>query len=150
MSKDVNINLLYCLGNQTVDDLRKDYIRLVIIKQIICDEKFLSSFVKIYNSFLNSFDFKKEVMADLIIIYMALTECIIDLDDDICKDIVDCASIETLGYYSDMIVYNKLKTLCICKYWDYVFEFYDFALHDKDDSKCLRKMVVNDYRKDDK
>ena len=76
MSKEINVNLLYCWGNQAIDDLEKDYIRKLIIKQYVkvskcvSDEEFLIPFVKVYNWFLDSSNFKKEVMADLIIIYM--------------------------------------------------------------------------------
>lgn len=139
MSKNVNVNLLYCWGNQAIDDLEKDYIRMLAIKQFISSEKFLSSFVKIYNDFLNSSNFKKEIMADLIIIYLSLSDNIIDLDDNICRDIVANASIETIGSYGDTITNNNLRKLCINKYWGYVFEFYDFNSHDKDDSKCLKR-----------
>lgn len=86
MSKNVNVNLLYHWGDKSIDDLEKDYIRMIAIKQFISDEKFLSSFVKIYNGFLNSSNFKKEIMADLIIIYLSLTDSIINLDEDICRE----------------------------------------------------------------
>lgn len=150
MSKEINVNLLYCWGNQAIDDLEKDYIRMITIKQFISNEKFLSSFVKIYNGFLNSINFKKEIMADLIIIYLSLTDSIINLDEDICRDIVDNASIETIGFYGDMIAHYNLRKLCINKFWDYVFEFYDFTLYDKNESKVLKREIVNEYRKDDK
>ena len=150
MSKNVNVNLLYHWGDKAIDDLEKDYIRLIAIKQFISDEKFLSSFVKIYNGFLNSSNFKKEIMADLIIIYLSLTDSIINLDEDICRDIVDNASIETIGFYGDMIGHCNLRMLCINKFWDYVFEFYDFTSCDKDISKCLKRKVINEYGKDDK
>ena len=150
MSKEINVNLLYCWGNQAIDDLEKDYIRMITIKQFISDEKFLSSFVKIYNEFLNSSDFKKEIMADLIIIYLSLADSVVDLDEDICRDIANNASIETIGFYGDMIGHCNLRILCINKFWDYVFEFYDFTSRDKDISKCLKRKVINEYRKDDK
>lgn len=150
MSKNVNVNLLYHWGDKAIDDLEKDYIRLIAIKQFISDEKFLSSFVKIYNGFLNSSNFKKEIMADLIIIYLSLTDSIINLDEDICRDIVDNASIETIGFYGDMIGHCNLRMLCINKFWDYAFEFYDFTSRDKDISKCLKRKVINEYGKDDK
>lgn len=150
MSKNVNVNLLYHWGDKAIDDLEKDYIRMIAIKQFISDEKFLSSFVKIYNGFLNSSNFKKEIMADLIIIYLSLTDSIINLDEDICRDIVDNASIETIGFYDDMIGHCNLRMLCINKFWDYVFEFYDFTSRDKDISKCLKRKVINEYGKDDK
>ena len=150
MSKNVNVNLLYNWGDKAIDDLEKDYIRMIAIKQFISDEKFLSSFVKIYNGFLNSSNFKKEIMADLIIIYLSLTDSIINLDEDICRDIVDNASIETIGFYGDMIGHCNLKMLCINKFWDYAFEFYDFTSRDKDISKCLKRKVINEYGKDDK
>ncbi len=150
MSENVNINLLYCWGNQAIDDLEKDYIRMITIRQFINDEKFLSSFVKIYNEFLNSSNFKKEIMADLIIIYLSLVDSIINLDDDVCRNIVTNASIETIGHYGDMVTHDNLRKLCINKYWDYVFEFYDFTSHDKDNSQCLKRKMVNEYRKDDK
>lgn len=150
MRKKINVNLLYCWGNQAINDLDRDYIKMITIKQIISDENFLSSFVKIYNNFLNCSDFKKEVMADLIVIYLALTDSVINLDDNICKDIVDNASIETIGFYGDMISHDNLRMLCINKFWNYVFDFYDFSSHDKDDSKYLKKLVVYKYRKDDK
>ena len=156
MSKEINVNLLYCWGNQAIDDLEKDYIRKLIIKQYVkvskcvSDEEFLIPFVKVYNWFLDSSNFKKEVMADLIIIYMTLTDCIIDLSDDICRDIVDNASIETIGFYGDMIGHCNLRMLCINKFWDYAFEFYDFTSRDKDISKCLKRKVINEYGKDDK
>ena len=150
MSKNVNVNLLYNWGDKAIDDLEKDYIRMIAIKQFISDEKFLSSFVKIYNGFLNSSNFKKEIMADLIIIYLSLTDSIINLDEDICRDIVDNASIETIGFYGDMIGHCNLRMLCINKFWDYAFEFYDFTSRDKDISKCLKRKVINEYGKDDK
>lgn len=150
MSKNVNVNLLYHWGDKAIDDLEKDYIRMIAIKQFISDEKFLSSFVKIYNGFLNSSNFKKEIMADLIIIYLSLTDSIINLDEDICRDIVDNASIETIGFYGDMIGHCNLRMLCINKFWDYAFEFYDFTSRDKDISKCLKRKVINEYGKDDK
>lgn len=150
MSKEINVNLLYCWGNQAIDDLEKDYIRMITIKQFISNEKFLSSFVKIYNGFLNSSNFKKEIMADLIIIYLSLTDSIINLDEDICRDIANNASIETIGFYGDMIAHYNLRKLCINKFWDYVFEFYDFTLYDKNESKVLKRKIVNEYRKDDK
>lgn len=150
MSKNVNVNLLYHWGDRAIDDLEKDYIRLIAIKQFISDEKFLSSFVKIYNGFLNSSNFKKEIMADLIIIYLSLTDSIINLVEDTCRDIVDNASIETIGFYGDMIGHCNLRMLCINKFWDYVFEFYDFTSRDKDISKCLKRKVINEYGKDDK
>lgn len=150
MSKNVNVNLLYHWGDKAIDDLEKDYIRMIAIRQFISDEKFLSSFVKIYNGFLNSSNFKKEIMADLIIIYLSLTDSIINLDEDICRDIVDNASIETIGFYGDMIGHCNLRMLCINKFWDYAFEFYDFTSRDKDISKCLKRKVINEYGKDDK
>ena len=150
MSKNFNVNLLYHWGDKAIDDLEKDYIRMITIKQFISNEKFLSSFVKIYNGFLNSSDFKKEIMADLIIIYLSLADSVVDLDEDICRDIVDNASIETIGFYGDMIGHCNLRMLCINKFWDYVFEFYDFTSRDKDSSKCLRRKVINEYGKDDK
>ena len=150
MSKNVNVNLLYHWGDKAIDDLEKDYIRMITIKQFISNEKFLSSFVKIYNGFLNSSNFKKEIMADLIIIYLSLTDSIINLDEDICRDIVDNASIETIGFYGDMIGHCNLRMLCINKFWDYAFEFYDFTSRDKDISKCLKRKVINEYGKDDK
>lgn len=150
MSKEINVNLLYCWGNHAIDDLEKDYIRMITIKQFISNEKFLSSFVKIYNGFLNSINFKKEIMADLIIIYLSLADSVVDLDEDICRDIVDNASIETIGFYGDMIAHYNLRKLCINKFWDYVFEFYDFTLYDKNESKVLKRKIVNEYRKDDK
>lgn len=150
MSKEINVNLLYCWGNQAIDDLEKDYIRMITIKQFISNEKFLSSFVKIYNGFLNSNNFKKEIMADLIIIYLSLADSIINLDEDICRDIANNASIETIGFYGDMVTHNDLRKLCINRFWDYVFEFYDFTAHDKNESKGLKRKVVNEYRKDDK
>lgn len=150
MSKNVNVNLLYHWGDKAIDDLEKDYIRMIAIKQFISDEKFLSSFVKIYNGFLSSSNFKKEIMADLIIIYLSLTDSIINLDEDICRDIVDNASIETIGFYGDMIGHCNLRMLCINKFWDYAFEFYDFTSRDKDISKCLKRKVINEYGKDDK
>ena len=150
MSKEINVNFVDCGGNQAIDDLEKDYIRMITIKQFISNEKFLSSFVKIYNGFLNSSDFKKEIMADLIIIYLSLTDSVVDLDEDICRDIANNASIETIGFYGDMVTHNDLRKLCINKYWDYVFEFYDFTSHDKNESKGLKRKVVNEYRKDDK
>ena len=150
MSKNFNVNLLYHWGDKAIDDLEKDYIRMITIKQFISNEKFLSSFVKIYNGFLNSSDFKKEIMADLIIIYLSLADSIINLDEDICRDIVDNASIETIGFYGDMIGHCNLRMLCINKFWDYVFEFYDFTSRDKDSSKCLKRKIVYEYRKDDK
>lgn len=155
MSKNINVNLLYYWGNQAIDDLEKDYIRELIIRQYVedaryvRDEKFLTSFVKIYNWFLNSNNFKKEVMADLIIIYMALTDCVINLSDDVCRDIINNASVETVGRYGDMVSHAYLKKLCIDKYHGYAFEFYDFTSHDKDDSRCLKRKIVNEYRKDD-
>ncbi len=150
MSKNVNVNLLYHWGDKAIDDLEKDYIRMITIKQFINDENFLASFVKIYNGFLNSNNFKKGIMADLIIIYLSLADSIINLDEDICRDIVDNASIETIGFYGDMVTHNDLRKLCINKYWDYVFEFYDFTSHDKDNSKCLKRKIVNEYGEDDK
>ncbi len=156
MSKEINVNLLYCWGNQAVDDLEKDYIRKLIIKQYVkvakcvSDEEFLIPFVKVYNWFLDSSNFKKEVMADLIIIYMTLTDCIIEISDDVCRDIVDNASVETVGRYGDMIKHDYLRKLCNGKYHDYAFEFYDFNLHAMDDSKCLKRIIVHEYRKDDR
>lgn len=150
MSKNVNVNLLYLWGDKAIDDLEKDYIRMITIKQFISDEKFLSSFVKIYNGFLNSSNFKKEIMADLIIIYLSLADSVVDLDEDICRDIANNASIEIIGFYGDMIGHCNLRILCINKFWDYVFEFYDFTSRDKDISKCLKRKVINEYRKDDK
>lgn len=156
MSKEINVNLLYCWGNQAIDDLEKDYIRKLIIKQYVkvskcvSDEEFLIPFVKVYNWFLDSSNFKKEVMADLIIIYLSLADSVVDLDEDICRDIVDNASIETIGFYGDMIAHYNLRKLCINKFWDYVFEFYDFTLYDKNESKVLKREIVYEYRKDDK
>ena len=150
MSKNFNVNLLYHWGDKAIDDLEKDYIRMITIKQFISNEKFLSSFVKIYNGFLNSSDFKKEIMADLIIIYLSLADSVVDLDEDICRDIANNASIETIGFYGDMIGHCNLRMLCINKFWDYVFEFYDFTSRDKDISKCLKRKVINEYGKDDK
>lgn len=153
MSKNFNIDLLYYWGNHAIDDLKKDYIRGLIIKQYVdvsrCvkDEKFLISFVKVYNWFLGSSNFKKEVMADLIIIYMALTDCVVDLSDEVCIDIISNASIETVGRYGGMVSHTYLRKLCIDKYHNYAFDFYDFTLYDKVDSDCLKRKK---YRKDDK
>ena len=147
--KNKDVNLLFCWGNQAIDNQDKDFIRMFIINQFISDKKFTSSFVKIYNWFLNSNNFKKEVMADLIIIYMSLAECIIDLSDDLCMDIVDNASIETIGYYGNMITHSYLRKLCINKYWDYVFEYYDFTSH-SNNSRYMKKKLVNEYGEDDK
>lgn len=147
--KNKDVNLLFCWGNQVIDNQDKDFIRMFIINQFISDKKFTSSFVKIYNWFLNSNNFKKEVMADLIIIYMSLVECIIDLSDDLCMDIVNNASIETIGYYGDMITHSYLRKLCINKYWDYVFEYYDFTSH-SNNSRYMKKKLVNEYGEDDK
>lgn len=147
--KNKDINLLFCWGNQAIDNQDKDFIRMFIINQFISDKKFTSSFIKIYNWFLNSNNFKKEVMADLIIIYMSLVECIIDLSDDLCMDIVNNASIETIGYYGDMITHSYLRKLCINKYWDYVFEYYDFTSH-SNNSRYMKKKLVNEYGEDDK
>ena len=66
MSKNVNVNLLYHWGDKAIDDLEKDYIRMIAIKQFISDEKFLSSFVKIYNGFLNSSNFKTQLNSVLV------------------------------------------------------------------------------------
>ena len=115
MSKEINVNLLYCWGNQAIDDLEKDYIRKLIIKQYVkvakcvSDEEFLIPFVKVYNWFLESSNFKKEVMADLIIIYMTLTDCIIDLSDDICIDILYSFLEKCIWkIYQDFVAKNKL------------------------------------------
>lgn len=140
MSKKINENLLYHFGNKTINIQEKERIRTIIIKQYIEDERFLSSFIKIYNSFLDSTGFKKEIMADLIIIYMSLSGSIINLDDESCREIVNHASIETIGYYGDMIVQNNLREMCVNKYWNYVFEFYGNS--DKDKAKCLRKKRI--------
>ena len=147
--KNTDVNLLFCWGNQAIDNQDKDFIRMIIINQFISDKKFMSSFVKIYNWFLNSYKFKKEVMADLIVIYMSLSESIIDISDDVCMDIVNNASIETIGYYGDMITHSYLRKLCINKYWDYVFEYYDFTSH-SNNSRYMKKKLVNEYGEDDK
>ena len=146
MSKKINENLLYHVGDKANSIHEKDHIRAIIIKQYIEDERFLSSFIKIYNSFLDSTGFKKEIMADLIIIYMSLSGSIINLDDEICRKIVDHASIETIGYYGDIILQDNLRELCVSKYWNYVFEFY--GNNDENESKQLRKKVINVFRKD--
>lgn len=140
MSKKINENLLYHFGNKAINIQEKERIRAIIIKQYIEDERFLSSFIKIYNSFLESTGFKKEIMADLIIIYMALSGSIVDLDDEICRDIVNHASIDTIGYYGDIIIQNNLREICVNKYWDYVFKVYGNS--DKDKEKCLRKKRI--------
>ena len=140
MSKKINENLLYHFGNKAINIQEKERIRAIIIKQYIEDERFLSSFIKIYNSFLESTGFKKEIMADLIIIYMALSNAIVDLNEEICRDIVNHASIETIGYYGDIILQDNLREFCINKYWNYVFEFYGNS--DKDKSKHLRRKII--------
>lgn len=146
MSKKINENLLYHFGNKAINNQEKERIRTVIIKQYTEDERFLSSFIKIYNSFLDSTGFKKEIMADLIIIYMSLSGSIINLDDESCREIVNHASIETIGYYGDIILQDNLREFCVNKYWNYVFEFY--GNNDKDKSKHLRRKIINLFSKD--
>ena len=48
MSKKINENLLYHFGNKTINSQEKERIRTIIIKQYIEDERFLSSFIKIF------------------------------------------------------------------------------------------------------
>ena len=103
--------------------------------------------------FSSGFSFKNELLSKRTYEFLKDKDVCLDdvnLDDNICKDIVDNASIETIGFYGDMISHDNLRKLCINKFWNYVFDFYDFSSHDKDDSKYLKKLVVYKYRKDDK
>ena len=90
-TNNIDVNFLLALGNQTVDSQKRDEIKRIIIDRYIHDESIFDSFMKIYTKFLNSSGFKKEVMADLIIIYMASTSSIVNIYDDVCKDIVNNA-----------------------------------------------------------
>ena len=90
-TNNIDVNFLLALGNQTVDSQKRDEIKRIIIDRYIHDESIFDSFMKIYTKFLNSSGFKKEVMADLIIIYMASTSSIVNIYDDICVDIVNNA-----------------------------------------------------------
>ena len=87
----IDVNFLLALGNQTVDSQKRDEIKRIIIDRYIHDGSIFDSFMKIYTKFLNSSGFKKEVMADLIIIYMASTSSIVNIYDDLCKYIVNNA-----------------------------------------------------------
>ena len=66
---------------------------------------------------------------------------IINLDDESCREIVNHASIETIGYYGDIILQDNLREFCVNKYLNYVFEFY--GNNDKDKSKHLRRKIIN-------
>lgn len=94
---------------------------------------------------LDSTDFKIEIKTDLIIIYMSLSGSIINLDDKSCREIVNYASIETIGYYGDLILQDNLREFCVNKYCNYVFEFY--GNNDKDKSKHLRRKIINTFHK---
>lgn len=149
-TNNIDVNFLLALGNQTVDSQKRDEIKRIIIDRYIHDESIFDSFMKIYTKFLNSSGFKKEVMADLIIIYMASTSSIVNIYDDICKDIVNNASIEIIGRYGDTIAYEKLRELCISKFWQFAFQFENKDLHIRKGSRYLRRELINKLGKDDR